>query len=76
MYFGNKYMGIICADFNTKKVTVKNCILGGAIGPYTPTDEAPVITLDATNFEQYYSMEADTRKANVVFQDNSFGTRP
>lgn len=76
MYFGNKYLGIICADFNTKKVTVKNCILGGRIGPYTPTDDDPIITLDADNFEQYYSMEAASRKANVVFQNNSFGTRP
>ena len=76
MYFGNKYMGIICADFNTKKVTVKNCILGGAIGPFTPTGEDPVVTLDATNFEQYYSMEADARKANVTYENNTFGTRP
>ena len=76
MYFGNKYMGIVCADFASKKVTVKNCIIGGAIGPYTPTEEAPVVTLDASNFAQYYSMEADARKANVVFQNNTFGTRP
>ena len=76
MYFGNKYLGIICADFNTKKVTVKNCILGGRIGPYTPTEDDPIITLNSDNFEQYYSMEAASRKANVVFQNNTFGTRP
>ena len=76
MYFGNKYLGVICADFNTKKVIVKNCILGGSIGPLTPTEEAPVVTLDADNFELYYSMEADARKANVLFQNNIFGTRP
>ena len=71
-----KFMGIICASFNAKKVTVKNCILGGKIGPYTPTEEDPVITLDATNFQDYYSLTAANRIANVVFENNSFGTRP
>ena len=71
-----KFMGIICASFNAKKVTVKNCILGGAIGPYTPTEEDPIVTLDATNFQDYYSLTADNRIANVVFENNSFGTRP
>ena len=71
-----KFMGIICASFNAKKVTVKNCILGGKIGPYTPTEEDPVITIDATNFQDYYSLTAANRIANVVFENNSFGTRP
>ena len=71
-----KFMGIICASFNAKKVTVKNCILGGKIGPYTPTEEDPLITLDATNFQDYYSLTAANRIANVVFENNSFGTRP
>ena len=71
-----KFMGIICASFNAKTVTVKNCILGGKIGPFTPTSEAPLITLDATNFQDYYSLTAANRIANVVFENNSFGTRP
>ena len=71
-----KFMGIICASFNAKKVTVKNCILGGAIGPYTPTEEDPIVTLDATNFQDYYSLTASNRIANVEFENNSFGTRP
>ena len=69
-----KFMGIICASFNKKKVTVKNCILGGKIGPLTPTAEAPLITLDATNFADYYSLAK--RNENVTFENNSFGTRP
>ena len=71
-----KFMGIICASFNAKTVTVKNCILGGKIGPFTPTAESPLITLDATNFQDYYSLTAANRIANVVFENNSFGTRP
>ena len=70
-----KFMGIICASFNAKKVTVKNCILGGKIGPYT-TDSTPLVTLDATNFADYYSLTAASRIANVVFENNSFGTKP
>ena len=70
-----KFMGIICASFNGKKVTVKNCILGGKIGPYT-TDSTPLVTLDATNFADYYSLTAANRIANVVFENNSFGVKP
>ena len=75
MYFGNKYMGIICADFNTKKVTVKNCVLGGKIGPFTPTDTDPVVDITADNFEKYYSMEAESRVKNVHFENNSAATK-
>ena len=75
-FASEKFMGIICASFNAKKITVKNCILGGAIGPYTPTEEDPIVTLDATNFQDYYSLTAANRIANVVFENNSFGTRP
>ena len=72
----DKYIGIVCANFNTKVISVKNCILGGKIGPYTPTEDAPLITIDATNFQDYYSLTAASRIANVVFENNSFGTRP
>lgn len=72
----DKYIGIVCANFNTKVISVKNCILGGKIGPYTPTEDAPLITIDATNFQDYYSLTAANRIANVVFQDNAFGTKP
>ena len=70
----DKYMGIICANFNAKVVTVKNCILGGKIGPYTPTNENPVITITSENFSQYYSLTAATRTAKVVFENNTYGT--
>ena len=70
----DKYMGIICANFNSKVITVKNCILGGKIGPYTPTNEAPVITITSENFSQYYSLTAATRIAKVVFENNTYGT--
>ena len=71
-----KYMGIISGNFNTKKVTVKNCILGGKIGPYTPTTEDPVVELNATNFEQYYSLIAEARLVNVTYENNTFGGAP
>jgi hypothetical protein len=32
-YGTDKYIGIICANFNSKTITVKNCVLGGKIGP-------------------------------------------
>ena len=70
----DKYMGIICANFNSKVVTVKNCILGGKIGPYTPTNENPVVTITSENYTQYYSLTAASRINKVVFENNTFGT--
>ena len=72
----DKYMGIICGNFNSKTILVKNCILGGKIGPFTPTDTDPVVTLTADNFAQYYSLTVASRIAKVTFEGNTFGTRP
>ncbi|MBO4670928.1 MAG: hypothetical protein J5640_03700 [Bacteroidales bacterium] len=72
----DKYMGIVCGNFNSKVILVKNCIVGGKIGPFTPTDADPVVTITADNFEQYYSLTDASRIAKVVFEGNSFGTRP
>ena len=77
MWFASEnYMGIVCANFASKKITVSNCIIGGKIGPYTPTAEAPVVTITAENFANYYTLSAAGRYANVKFEGNSFGTRP
>ena len=70
------YMGILCANFAGKKITVKNCIAGGVIGPYTPTESDPLVTVTSDNYEQYITLASAARKANVVFQNNTFGTRP
>ena len=70
----DKYMGIISGNFNTKVMTVKNCIVGGKIGPYTPTTESPVVTITADNFTQYYCLVAAARIAKVTFENNTFGT--
>lgn len=69
-----KFMGIVSASFNGNTVTVSNCILGGKIGPYVPTTEAPLITLTAENFEQYYTLTAANRYANVTYTNNTFGS--
>ena len=70
----DKYMGIICANFNSKVITVKNCILGGKIGPYTPTSESPVITITSENYTQYYTLTAASRSQKVVYDNNTYGT--
>ena len=71
-YGTDKYIGIICANFNSKTITVKNCVLGGKIGPYTPTAESPVVELTESNFSQYYSL-ATAKSQKVTFENNSFG---
>ena len=69
-------MGIVCADFNSKTITVKNCTIGGKIGPYTVSAENPLVTLTADNFSQYYTLEPAARSANVTFTGNKFGVKP
>ena len=75
-FASEKFMGIISGNFNTKVITVKNCILGGKIGPYTPTEADPIVELTAANFDQYYSLIAANRLANVTYENNSFGGGP
>ena len=72
----DKYMGIVCGNFNAKVISVKNCVVGGKIGPFVPTGEAPLVTITAENFATYYSLTAASRIEKVVFENNSFGTRP
>jgi len=72
----DKYMGIISGNFNTKTIVVKNCVLGGKIGPYTPTATDPIVELTESNFDQYYSLIAEARLAKVTYENNTFGGAP
>ena len=77
MWFATeKYLGIICANFAKKKVYVKNCKLGGKIGPYTPTAEAPIVTITSENYEDYISMAKTYFNDNIKWKDqnNTYGT--
>jgi hypothetical protein len=75
MYFGSPlYMGIIIGNVNSKAITISNCKVGGAIGPYTPTAEKPVITVTAENFDAMICLET-TKVAKLVKEGNVFGSK-
>ena len=69
----NPTMGIILSRPNTKVVTVKNCKAGGKIGPYSAADK--VVTIDADNFAMYMFGDTAKRRAKIVSEGNTFGTK-
>ena len=75
MYFGaTVYMGVIIGNVNNKVLTITGCKVGGAIGPFTPTAEKPVITVTADNFDSLICLET-TKVAKLVKEGNVFGAR-
>ncbi len=66
------YMGSILGNANGKKVTIKNCKVGGKIGPLVEADPHFVVTLTADNFSNYITMAA-SKAGSCVYEGNVFG---
>ena len=66
------YMGSILGNANSKKVTIKNCKVGGKIGPLVEADPHFVVTLTADNFSNYITMAA-SKAGSCVYEGNVFG---
>ncbi len=49
----NKYIAVICSNTGKKTSAIKNCKIGGKIGPLTEDDTYKLVTIDATNFASY-----------------------
>lgn len=64
----DKFMGIITASCNSYACTIKNCKVGGKIGPYT--NESEVVTLTAANFRDYLTMNF-YRARNAIIEDTN-----
>ena len=76
MYFGSPvYMGLIIANPNKKVLTIKNCKVGGSIGPVVPTAEKPVVTASADNFDSLITLPTGDYSAKVVKENNAFATK-
>ncbi len=67
----DKFMGIITASLNSYAVTVKNCKIGGKIGPYTEDDNNKVVDITAGNFMEYISLNG-YRNRNGIFENNTY----
>ena len=66
------YMGAIIGNPNSKAVTVKNCKVGGKVGPLTADADHAVVTLTPDNFAQYITL-ATGKAGNCKFEGNVCG---
>lgn len=66
------YMGSILGNANSKAVTIKNCKVGGKVGPLTPDADFQVVTLTPDNFEKYITL-ASSKAGNCTFEGNVCG---
>ena len=66
------YMGAILGNANSKAVTVKNCKVGGKVGPLTEDADFKVVTLTPDNFAQYITL-ATAKAGNCTFDGNVCG---
>ncbi len=66
------YMGAILGNANSKAVTVKNCKVGGKVGPLTVDADHQVVTLTPDNFEKYITL-ATSKAGNCKFEGNVCG---
>lgn len=68
---GDVFMGVILGNANSKVVTIKNCKVGGKIGPLTEDANYKVVTLAADNFTTYITL-CNSKGTKCVFEGNSF----
>ncbi len=66
------YMGAILGNANSKAVTIKNCKVGGKVGPLTVDADHVVVTLTPDNFAQYITL-ATSKAGNCTFEGNVCG---
>jgi len=66
------YMGAILGNANGKAVTVKNCKVGGKVGPLTEDNDYKVVTLTPDNFAQYITL-ATGKAGSCTFEGNVCG---
>ena len=66
-------MGVAFSRPNKTASIVKNCKIGGKIGPYSAPDK--VVTFDAGNFNLYMLGDTFAARKNVVFEGNVFASK-
>ena len=64
-------MGIILGNANGKAVIIKNCKVGGKIGPLTEDDTYKIVTLTAENYATYITL-CNSKGTKCVLEGNVF----
>ncbi|MBQ7709537.1 MAG: BACON domain-containing protein [Bacteroidales bacterium] len=72
---GTVYMGSILGNANKKATTIKNCKVGGKVGPLTEDDTHKVVTLTADNFASYITLANGDYSKSCIFENNVFGNQ-
>jgi len=67
---GEKYVGAIIGNPNSKAVVISGNKVGGKVGPVTEDTDNKVVTLTAENFAQYITLSSKT--GNCTIENNSF----
>ncbi len=67
-----KYIGAILGNANSKAVTIKNCKVGGKVGPMTVDTDYQIVTLTPENFQDYITL-ATSKAGNCKFENNVCG---
>lgn len=71
--YAARYMGVIGVHVNSNAATVKNCGVGGKIGPYTEDETYQMVTITADNFATYLlGVTGDAKNNKVVTSGNYY----
>ena len=70
----NKYIGIVCANTNKKTIAIRNCKIGGRIGPFSDGQQGAT-EITEQNFEQYIYFTL-TGGGVPTLENNSFSGGP
>ena len=68
---GDVFMGTILGNANSKAVNIKNCKVGGKIGPLTEDDTYKIVTLTAENYATYITL-CNSKGTKCVLEGNVF----
>ncbi len=67
-----KFITAIVANSNSKTVTIKNCRVGGKIGPYKEDATYKVMDITADNFADYIWFDNNLTEKNPTLENNVF----
>ncbi len=69
---GKQYIAIICSNTNKKANTIRNCKIGGSIGPLVEEGTYSMTTIDADNFASYIFYDANVGTQDPTLENNVF----
>ncbi len=69
---GKQHIAIICSNTNKKANSIKNCKVGGKIGPLVEEGVYSMTTIDADNYASYIFYDGNVGTQDPVLENNVF----